>query len=463
MSGAIDLKKVAPLSLYGLSLMWSSMFGTSESVVFPSLAAYPQLLLASRVFNLLAFGMVMGIVALLGDRARPHLEAGILVPFSVVLGIAGMAVGSLAGMGIVPVEVLPAAAFARGVFYGVMTIAWINVLVHLDGDTVGAAIAAALVLYALAGLAMVQAAWFSPVLCMALLCACPVLSYLGCDRVRRTAPPPGPVAQEHEPMPLRSRWKLYVANLAFGVMLGSVLYYFALYDTPEMVGAFLVAAIALLVAFLLLSRAGKLYFVFRMFLAAFAASAAALAIFGVLDQPEALLVVSAVLAALVFYTVVIFMDTQGRMRSPFWRTPGICQVFAAAGMIMASVAFQWVFPKGDIAPSSLLILSAACALFIASTFSPTARTVIRPWGFSSLVPEESPEVRVLRRCGELATERKLTTRELEILQQLARGASVNEIATALVMSPATAKTHVRNIYAKLGVHSKKELESLISD
>ena len=35
----------------------------------------------------------------------------------------------------------------------------------------------------------------------------------------------------------------------------------------------------------------------------------------------------------------------------------------------------------------------------------------------------------------------------------------DQIAEALCISPTTAKTHIRNIYAKLDVHSQRELTS----
>jgi DNA-binding CsgD family transcriptional regulator len=70
-------------------------------------------------------------------------------------------------------------------------------------------------------------------------------------------------------------------------------------------------------------------------------------------------------------------------------------------------------------------------------------------------------VRALRRCGELAGRHGLTSRELEILQLVAAGSSRREIAETLVISPATVKTHMRNIYEKLEVHSQVELEELL--
>ena len=45
----------------------------------------------------------------------------------------------------------------------------------------------------------------------------------------------------------------------------------------------------------------------------------------------------------------------------------------------------------------------------------------------------------------------LTRKELEVLSRLAQGRSNREIADALFITPATVKTHLAHIYAKLGV------------
>jgi DNA-binding CsgD family transcriptional regulator len=50
----------------------------------------------------------------------------------------------------------------------------------------------------------------------------------------------------------------------------------------------------------------------------------------------------------------------------------------------------------------------------------------------------------------------LTPRERDILQTLAAGASTTEVAEAFGISPLTVQSHVKNILAKLGVHSKVE-------
>lgn len=44
--------------------------------------------------------------------------------------------------------------------------------------------------------------------------------------------------------------------------------------------------------------------------------------------------------------------------------------------------------------------------------------------------------------------------------QFVRGRSASFIAGEPVCSPATVRTHIKNIYAKLGVHSKQELIAL---
>jgi two-component system nitrate/nitrite response regulator NarL len=51
---------------------------------------------------------------------------------------------------------------------------------------------------------------------------------------------------------------------------------------------------------------------------------------------------------------------------------------------------------------------------------------------------------------------RLTTRETQVLDGLTRGASTSGLASALNVSPATARTHVHNVLAKLGVHTRLE-------
>jgi len=48
----------------------------------------------------------------------------------------------------------------------------------------------------------------------------------------------------------------------------------------------------------------------------------------------------------------------------------------------------------------------------------------------------------------------LSPRELEVVQQIARGQTVAEVARALAVSENTIKTHLKSIYAKLGANSR---------
>ena len=56
---------------------------------------------------------------------------------------------------------------------------------------------------------------------------------------------------------------------------------------------------------------------------------------------------------------------------------------------------------------------------------------------------------------------RLTPRERQVLALIAQGADKYAIASELVISPHTARTHVQNVLSKLDVHSRLEATSLV--
>lgn len=75
-------------------------------------------------------------------------------------------------------------------------------------------------------------------------------------------------------------------------------------------------------------------------------------------------------------------------------------------------------------------------------------------GISGALSREAASALVAERC-------RLTPRETEILGLLAHGRNAPYIQEKLVLSRNTVKTHVQNIYAKLGVHSQQELIDVV--
>ncbi|MEY8460851.1 helix-turn-helix transcriptional regulator [Eggerthellaceae bacterium 24-137] len=61
------------------------------------------------------------------------------------------------------------------------------------------------------------------------------------------------------------------------------------------------------------------------------------------------------------------------------------------------------------------------------------------------------------RCAQAARDFDLTRREGDVLVLLAAGRTAAEVACELVVSSNTVKTHVRNLYRKLGINRRGDL------
>ncbi|MDR0501183.1 MAG: helix-turn-helix transcriptional regulator [Coriobacteriales bacterium] len=67
------------------------------------------------------------------------------------------------------------------------------------------------------------------------------------------------------------------------------------------------------------------------------------------------------------------------------------------------------------------------------------------------------------RIDEVANKHQLSPRQKEVMRLLLKGRDIKYIMSNFTISQATAKTHVYNLYKKLGVHSRNELMDLIED
>lgn len=89
---------------------------------------------------------------------------------------------------------------------------------------------------------------------------------------------------------------------------------------------------------------------------------------------------------------------------------------------------------------------------------PGGRTVEEATG----LPGHASDEILARVCASLATDYRLSLREEEVLRLVSTGMVARDIAETLVVSNSTAKTHMRNLYAKLDAHSQTEIVLMVN-
>ena len=112
----------------------------------------------------------------------------------------------------------------------------------------------------------------------------------------------------------------------------------------------------------------------------------------------------------------------------------------------------------------LLVVSAVAAVGVARRreerlFGPSEAPVA-PEATAAPDDGQRPRRSIDDACEEAAATYGLTDRELEVMRLICKGRSKRYIAEQLVLSENTVKFHAKQLYEKLGVHSRQELMSL---
>jgi DNA-binding CsgD family transcriptional regulator len=123
-----------------------------------------------------------------------------------------------------------------------------------------------------------------------------------------------------------------------------------------------------------------------------------------------------------------------------------------SGISLAGLSWSHLFGgPSDYTPIVFVMISIYCAAMLVSLGWEAWRLLDSP-----IERQQSAIVPIDKTAG-----LELTKRETEILSYLGRGHSIVYIAEKLFISESTVRTHVKHIYAKLGIHSREELFALI--
>lgn len=113
--------------------------------------------------------------------------------------------------------------------------------------------------------------------------------------------------------------------------------------------------------------------------------------------------------------------------------------------------------------ASFLILAIAAMICVLSLISHKPRFPEAGMERDPGASEKDARMVWKQRCQAVGDHYKLSDRQQEVLFLMAQGRNAKYIESALVISLSTVQTHIRNIYRKLGVHSRQELLDLIEE
>ena len=75
--------------------------------------------------------------------------------------------------------------------------------------------------------------------------------------------------------------------------------------------------------------------------------------------------------------------------------------------------------------------------------------------------QSAPEADLIETCSRTARRYDLTRREEDVLLMRLQGAALKDVEESLCISHNTVKSHVRHIYAKLGVSNLEEAHEIV--
>lgn len=149
-----------------------------------------------------------------------------------------------------------------------------------------------------------------------------------------------------------------------------------------------------------------------------------------------------------------------RSVSPVW-LGGLCVGTLLFGRFLGFEVFTILHPLSVSTGASLLVASVLFLLMLTALLLVSHNNLLEAWGMAK--PGEAPgDAEILASCcAQIGVIYHLSDREKDVLHHIAQGKSRAGIGVELVLSEETVKTHIRHIYQKCDIHSRKELDEMV--
>lgn len=184
--------------------------------------------------------------------------------------------------------------------------------------------------------------------------------------------------------------------------------------------------------------------------------------FGDISERIALCIITIVFSIYLAFGLVALVEHVRICSLAPLRTYGKARCIDYAGFILG-IGCGFAIQELPVSYASLLVLAIAVAICMLSLISHKPRFPEAGMARDQGVAEQDARIIWKQRCQAVGERYKLSERQQEVLFLMAQGRNAKYIESTLVISLSTVQTHIRNIYRKLGVHSRQELLDLIEE
>lgn len=177
-----------------------------------------------------------------------------------------------------------------------------------------------------------------------------------------------------------------------------------------------------------------------------------------------LLVTAAVLHAL-FFLIIAFLPVAATAQvrdTAHQASAGVLGLFGASafGSVALSTGIAYLIYREGAVSTGTLLLCALVIIYVLAMAYVTLQRYNRRFSDPPAVPFDS-RASLTEDCTRMTERYGLTQRESDVLPLLVKGFSLHGIAEHLGVSDNTVRTHMRNLYKKLGVHSRQDVLELL--